>query len=137
MRRRGDGQRLPRFDGLSRHNMERGGIAEAGLQRIDTRRGRGLRGRRVGIGEPANGNVGGGGNRNETFVLRILIGAFPRVGPAVVLPRIDDHPVIDAQPGGARSRTIAAFIAERRQRGQPQNQRPCHVSRSRPNCDAR
>src|SRR3546814_19663035 len=55
-----------------------------------------------------------------------VVGTFPGVDPAVVLPRIDDHPVIDAQPGDIRARIETI---ERRQRRQPEKEAQDHVSR--------
>jgi len=65
--------------------------------------------------EPAQRHVGGGRQRDQPVVGAIILRLLPRANPAVVLSRIDDHAIIDAQPCGVRR----AFLAERRHRGQP------------------
>ena len=71
--------------------------------------------------------------RDQPIVGAVILRFFPRADPAIILSRIDDHPIVDAQPRGMR----CISLTERRHRGQPENQRARHVSRSRPNRGAR
>src|SRR3546814_10669259 len=75
--------------------------------------------------KPAQRDVGGGRQRDQSVVGAIVLRLLPRTNPAVILPRIDDHPVVDAQPRGMRR----VFLTERRHRGQPKKQRARHISR--------
>ena len=129
VRRHRHRHRLPRFDRLASDDMQQSAVAQTVLQRVEPRRRCRLRGRRVGIMPPTQRHVGGGRQRDQAVVGTIVLWLFPGIDPAVVLPAVHDDAVVDAQPRG-RGRFL---VAQRRHRGQPQNQSAAHISRSRPN----
>src|SRR3546814_11754694 len=66
---------------------------------------------------PAQRHIGGRGEGDQPIVaLDRIIGTAPSIAPAVILTRIDDQPIVAAQP----SDSALAGTVERRPRRQPE-----------------
>src|SRR3546814_13910192 len=92
---------LPLGRRLTRDDMQQSRITEAVFQRINARRGGGLRGCGVGVMKPAQRDVGGGRQRDQSVVGTVVLRLLPRTNPAAILPRIDEPPAAPAQPPGS------------------------------------